>query len=221
MINEDQAKGLTNGLRTVRTAAEDMTDQLRRFNRHLSDTRQRAVAACSGGVCTETPAAGTAAGGGSGGGSSIKLDTSSLGGDLLSGLTKSVSSGLQGVVQSLVSSLGDVISGSIRKQSGGGLFGGLLGNLVGGGLDLLVDRLFPDRGSVEVTNTVQARIMNFPGLSDLGLATNPASRLLGGRSIARGPAFTVTVDYRNGAQDVIAAKVAGELKQLNELHGRF
>jgi hypothetical protein len=123
------------------------------------------------------------------------------------------------VLRSTLSSLTRGIGSLVAQRSGGGLLGGLLGNLVGGGLGLLLGRLFRRRQAVRVENTVQTEVLNFPRASDLTLAVNPASRLLGGRAIARGPAFTVTVDYKQGAEDVVAAKVAGKLADLNSLQG--
>ena len=99
------------------------------------------------------------------------------------------------------------------------MIGGLLGSLVSGGLGMLIGKLFQKKQRVSVAGTVRTEVLNFPRLSNLNLATNPASRLLGGRAAVRGPAFTVTVDYRDGAEDVVSAKVATKLSELNAMQG--
>jgi hypothetical protein len=60
-------------------------------------------------------------------------------------------------------------------------------------------------------------VLNFPD-ANLTLAANPG-RLFGGRAVVRGPSFTVSIDYRNGAEDVVAAKVAQKLSDLNSMQG--
>ncbi|MEZ5336858.1 MAG: hypothetical protein R3F46_01210 [bacterium] len=123
---------------------------------------------------------------------------------------------LQGLLSKLVSSL----SGSLSRALGGGSGGGgILGGLLGAGVGLLADRLFRRRQPVQVANEVQARVVNFPSVTDLGFALNPASRLFGGRAVARGPAFTVELDYRSGAEDVIAARVTSRLLEENAAEG--
>ncbi len=122
----------------------------------------------------------------------------------------------------LRSALGGVtrsIGSLVSRQSGGGILGGLLGNLVGGGLGLLVGKLFQRKERVSVAGVVQTEVLNFPRLSDIGLASNPASRLFGGRAQVHGPAFTVTVDYKQGAEEVVSAKVAAKLSELNAMQG--
>ena len=84
---------------------------------------------------------------------------------------------------------------------------------------LLADRLLRKRQPVQVANEVQARVVNFPSVTDLGFALNPASRLFGGRAVPRGPAFTVELDYRSGAEDVISARVASRLLEENAAQG--
>jgi len=212
--NTEQTKKLSGNLKAARSATLELTGQLRRVGKLMSTARQRVALACTGGSCQPQEATGLR--NGVTGGASL-----SLGRNLADGVSKTLGESVRGALRSLVKGLGKSLAGNLKQSAGGGLFGGLVGGLVGGGLDLLAGKLFPKRQKVEVENTVQANIMNFPRLSDLGFATNPASRLLGDRSVPRGPAFTVTVDYRNGAQDLIAAKVTSHLAQLNELHGRF
>jgi hypothetical protein len=122
---------------------------------------------------------------------------------------------LRNALGGVARSIGSLVS----RQAGGGILGGLLGNLVGGGLGLLAGKLFQRRERVSVAGVVQTEVLNFPRLSDIGLATNPASRLFGGRAVPHGPAFTVTVDYKQGAEDVVSAKVASKLSELNAMQG--
>lgn len=126
---------------------------------------------------------------------------------------------LQKSLRALLTKLTRSITGSITRSLGGGSGGGLLRGLLGAGIGLLADRLLRRRQRVQVANEVQARIMNFPTVTDLGFALNPASRLFGGRAVPRGPAFTVELDYRNGAEDVITARVASRLLEENAAQG--
>jgi hypothetical protein len=125
----------------------------------------------------------------------------------------------QRALQSLLGSLARSIAGGIGKAVGGGLGGSLISTLVGTGLSLLIGKLFHKRQSVQVENTVKSEVLNFPRLLGLDFATNPASRLFGERSAARGPAFTVEVNYKGGAEDIVTAKVASRLADLNLQHG--
>jgi len=122
-------------------------------------------------------------------------------------------------MRSLLSTLTRSLAQAAGRAVGGGLGGSLLSTLVGGGLSLLFSRLFRRRQTVKVDNVVRAEVLNFPRVSSLDFATNPASRLFGGRAVPRGPAFTVEVDYKHGAEDVVAAKVAAKLADLNALQG--
>jgi len=132
---------------------------------------------------------------------------------LLTPLLVELQKGLRGMLGQLTRGL----TGSLSRSLGGG--GGLLGGLLGTGLGLLTQHLFRQRQAVRVDNEVQARIVNFPSVTDLGFALNPASRLFGGRATARGPAFTVQVDYRGGAEDIVTAKVASRLLEDNAAAG--
>ena len=55
--------------------------------------------------------------------------------------------------------------------------------------------------------------------ASLDFAANPASRLFGGRAVARGPAFKVEIAYRDGAEDRVSARVASRLADLNSFQG--
>jgi hypothetical protein len=183
----------------------------------------RAPSACPGGVCpaggsgagTESPATGSSSGSAGG--------LSGLGSALSSGLGTAMKAALSGdfqrALQSLLSSLTRSIAGGIGKAVGGGLGGSLAGALVGTGLSLLIGKLFHKRQSVQVENTVRSEVLNFPSLLGLDFAANPASRLFGERAVARGPAFTVEVNYKGGAEDIVTAKVASRLMDLNLQHG--
>lgn len=203
-------------LAAARRAVSELSVQLRKLQRASRETRSRAVAACSGGTCADGALQGSTAPDGKA--LSRELATT-VSRSLASATRQALSGDLARVLRGALSSLARGIGGLAGQRSGGGLLGGLLGNLVGGGLSLLLGKLFRRRQTVRVENTVQTEVLNFPRASNLTLAANPASRLFGGRAVARGPAFTVTVDYRQGAEDVVAAKVAGKLADLNSLQG--
>ncbi len=142
-----------------------------------------------------------------------------LAGVMAKGLTSALRSGLSGsfssALRSMLNTFTRSITGALSNSVGGGLGGSLLSSLVGGGLSMLVGKLFKKRQVVKVDNTVRAEVLNFPRLSGLDLAVNPASRLFGGRALARGPAFSVSVEYKGGAEDIVAAKVATKLSEIN------
>ena len=134
---------------------------------------------------------------------------------LSSALRSGMAGGLRSALRPLLSTFMRSITSALRKSVGGRLGGGLLSSLVGGGLSMLLGKLFKKRQVVKVDNTVRTEVLNFPRLSGLDLAVNPASRLFGGRALARGPAFTVSVEYKGGAEDIVAAKVAAKLSEIN------
>ena len=146
-------------------------------------------------------------------------DSSQLAGVMTKGLTSALRTGLGGsfasALRSMLGTITRSITGALSKSVGGGPGGSLLSSLVGGGLSMLVGKLFKKRQVVKVDNTVRAEVLNFPRLSGLDLAVNPASRLFGGRALARGPAFSVSVEYKGGAEDIVAAKVATKLSEIN------
>jgi hypothetical protein len=72
---------------------------------------------------------------------------------------------------------------------------------------------------VSVSGVVKSELVNFPARAVLPLAANPASRLFGGRATPQAAGVNVTLEYRQGAEDIIAAKVTGSLAQLNTLAG--
>lgn len=135
---------------------------------------------------------------------------------LLAPLLGELQKGLRGLLSQLTRSL----TGSLSRSLGGsGGAGGILGSVLGAGIGLLADRLLRRRQAVRVDNEIQARVVNFPSVTDLGYALNPASRLFGGRAVPRGPAFTVQVDYRGGAEDIVTARVASRLLEDNAAAG--
>lgn len=215
----DQRQGfreLGGELAGARRAVSELSVQLRKLHRASRETRTRVVATCSGGTCADGAAQGSAAAGGNG---LTRELTTAVSRSLASATRQALSGDFTRVLRGALSGLARGIGGLAGQRSGGGLLGGLVGNLVGGGLSLLLGKLFRRRQTVRVENTVQTEVLNFPRASNLTLAANPASRLFGGRAVARGPAFTVTVDYKQGAEDVVAAKVAGKLADLNSLQG--
>ena len=142
-----------------------------------------------------------------------------LGGSVASTLARTLSGDLRRMLRSMLTSVARAVAGAAGRAVGGGLGGSLVSTLVGGGLSLLIGRLFRRRQRVRVDNVVRAEVLNFPRLSSLDLATNPASRLFGSRAMPRGPAFTVEVDYTQGAEDLVTAKVAAKLADLNVMQG--
>lgn len=218
MTKRDQnLKLLAEGLKAARAATSDLTRQLRKIQRAEKSALSKATQVCAGGRCG--PAAVTTA--------DNRAGLAEPSGQMQAGVTQSLAAGvhnaftgefkrvLQGVFSNLARSIGNLVS----RSAGGGLFGGLLGGLIGGGLNLLAGRLFRRKQRVVVDNTVQTEVLNFPEATNLTLAANPASRLFGGRAVVRGPSFTVSIDYRNGAEDIVAAKVAQKLSDLNSMQG--
>ena len=171
----------------------------------------RSPAACSGGSCAGQAAAPWQTAHGAGNSSQI---SSLLGRELGNALSGSMRQSLQSVLQSFARLLGSQLSRSI-----GGLGGGLLGGIVTGGLSALLGGLFRKKQRVQVDNTIRAEVLNFPRLSSLDFAANPASRLFSGRAVPRGPAFVVEVSYRGGSDEIITAKVAQKLTELNMIEG--
>lgn len=187
-----------------------------------AEIRGRTTFACPGGVCP----AGTAGAPGivaAGPASNSTAGLAGLGSVLSSGLGTAMKAALAGdfqrALQSLLGSLARNFISGISRAAGGGIGGGLAGTLVGTGLSLLIGKLFHKRQSVQVENTVKSEVLNFPRLLSLDFAANPASRLFGERAMARGPAFTVEVKYKDGAEDIVTAKVAARLTDLNLQHG--
>ncbi len=188
-----------------------------------SRTPTRDAAGCPGGIC---PAgAGGAAAGTTGAvaGASSGASLSGLPAALTSGLGAALKSVIAGdftrALQSMLSSVVRSIAGSIGRGAGGGLGGSLVSTIIGTGLSLILGKLLRKRQSVQVENTVKSEVLNFPRLLSLDYASNPASRLFGSRAVARGPAFYVEVRYRDGAEDIVAAKVASRLADMNLQQG--
>ena len=218
MTDEQHAKGLARDLKALRSAATELASQLRSASSVGRDLARRTGSACAGGVCDSGTGDGLPGIGSTG--------LAGIGSSLGTALTRSLSSamgsftnGLQSALRSMLSSLARTMASTVSRAAGGGIFGGLLGGLVGGGLTSLIGSLFHRKQRVTVDNTVRAEVLNFSRLSSLDYAVNPASRLLSGRAVARGPTFTVEVEYRGGAEDVVTAKVASRLRDLNLLQG--
>jgi len=209
---------LSAGLKSARAATAELTRQLRRTQRAEKAMLRKAALACPGGQCFQSAAS---AGAGVRPGDdalSSKLATGAASA-LAGSASRALSTAFSGVLRNLLSNLARSIGNTVSRSLGGGLFGGLLGGLLGGGLSLLAGRLFRHKQRVVVDNTVQTEVLNFPESTNLMLAANPASRLFGGRAVVRGPSFTVSIDYRNGAEDLVAARVAQKLSDLNSMQG--
>jgi hypothetical protein len=213
---DEHFKQLASGIRAARTATAELTRQLRKTQRAEKAILRKVALACPGGQCTRADST-------SRGQASAEISVNRA----AAGVTRSLASSARSllsrefarVFRNLFSSLSRSIGNLVSRSTGGGLLGGLLGGLVGGGLNLLAGRLFRRKQRVVVDNTVQTEVLNFPEATNLTLAANPASRLFGGRAVVRGPSFTVNIDYRNGAEDVVAAKVAHKLLDLNSMQG--
>lgn len=213
---DDGLKHLAEGLKATRKATTELTATLRKIQRAEKAALRKATLACTGGQCgAETPASAGAKPGEALAGKSASGLARNLAGSLSSTLSGDFSRVLRNVFSNLARSIGSMISRSL----GGGLFGGTLGGLISGGLSLLAGRLFRKKQRVVVDNTVQTEVLNFPAATNLTLAANPASRLFGGRAVVRGPAFNVSIDYRNGAEDLVTAKVAQKLADINAMQG--
>jgi len=214
---DENLRQLAEGLKAARAATFELTRQLRKIQRAEKSTLTKVTQVCAGGRCGPVPL--------SGGSDQSGLRTSSgqlgsgMASTLFAGLRNAITGDFRRVLQSVFSNLVRSIGNLVSRSTGGGLFGGLLGGLVGGGLNLLAGRLFRRKQRVVVDNTVQTEVLNFPQATNLTLAANPASRLFGGRAVVRGPSFTVSIDYRNGAEDIVAAKVAQKLSDLNSMQG--
>jgi hypothetical protein len=185
----------------------------------------RRSSACPGGVCPAPSGGGGGGTGGAdgGGGAAGPSAGGSFGSALTSGLGAAMRAALSGdftrALQSMLQSIVRSIASSVGRAAGGGVGGSLVSTLVGTGLSLLLGKLFHKRQAVQVENTVRAEVLNFPRLSSLDFAANPASRLFGARAVARGPAFAVEVSYRGGAEELVTAKVAQRLADLNLQQG--
>jgi hypothetical protein len=139
-------------------------------------------------------------------------------------LSGDFSRALQGVLRSAV---GQLARGLVRQAgtpaaAGLGAIGGsILSNLVGGGLSLLLGRLFGGQaGAPAATQPVPLpSLVNFPQFALPGYASAPASPLLGQRAVPRSPGLSVTVEYKRGADDFVVAKVAQRLSELNSAEG--
>ena len=209
MSKQSDLAAFSSGVRQARSAMASFVRAVSTAGSVLN--APRSLAACAGGTCAQQAAPRSPSVGGASGSSQIG---SQLGRELGSALRGSLSQALQSVAQSFARLLGSQLSRSI-----GGLGGGLLGGLVQGGLSALLGGLFRKRQRVQVDNTVRAEVLNFPRLSSLDFAANPASRLFSGRAVPRGPAFVVEVNYRGGTDEIITAKVAQKLSELNMLQG--
>jgi len=213
---------LADELRQVRQAALELTRGLSRAYRGAVPQAARTASACPGGVCQPpgTAQAGAPGGGASAGGAMSTGGVGvSLGSALSGGLSRAVSQAVGGdftaALRTMLSSVVRMFAQTAGRAMGGGIGGSLVSALIGGGLSALLSGLFRRRQRVQVDNTVRSEVLNFPRLSSLDLAANPASRLFGGRAVPRGAGFTVEVSYRGGAEDVVAAKVATKLAELN------
>lgn len=213
---DDGLKHLAEGLKATRKATTELTTTLRKIQRAEKAALRKAALACTGGQCrTDAPAPAGAQTGAAAAGQ----PASGLTRNLASSLSSALSGDFSRVLRNLVSNLARSIGNMIGRSMGGGLFGGVLGGVVSGGLNLLMGRLFHKKQRVVVDNTVQTEVLNFPAATNLTLAANPASRLFGGRAVVRGPAFSVSIDYRNGAEDLVTAKVAQKLADINAMQG--
>ena len=208
--------------RQASTAARQLSQTLAKPLRLEGLVPARGLSACPGGVCPASSGGGGSGGGGVGGSGGPSAG-GALSGALSSGLGAAMRAALSGdftrALQSMLQSIVRSIAGSVGRAAGGGVGGSLVSTLVGTGLSLLLGKLFHKRQAVQVENTVRAEVLNFPRLSSLDFAANPASRLFGARAVGRGPAFAVEVSYRGGAEELVTAKVAQRLADLNLQQG--
>jgi hypothetical protein len=203
--NTREIAALARGLEQARRETAKLTEALARS---ALTAQTKGASGCSDGSCSANRS---------------RESTGALSRGISSGLAAAVRNAITGdlskTLRSLAASIARSFASSVGRSAGGGLAGSLLSTVVGGGLSLLAGKLFPKRQRVQVDNTVRAEVLNFPRFSSLDFAANPASRLFGGRAVARGAGFTVEVAYRDGAEDVVAAKVASKLSDLNSFQG--
>lgn len=200
---------LAETMRVLRNTAAELNGQMRKAN-DLARQARSAAASCVGGNCSTGPQREDAGRRSSAAGTSLFS---------ASAVRAAISGDWRAALSSMLGSLSRNIAGQLGQAVGGGLGGSLISSLVGGGLSVLLGRLFRKRQQVTVDNTVRAEVLNFPRITSLDLASNPASRLFSGRAVSRGPAFSVEVSYRGGAEELVSAKVASRLAQLNFLQG--
>jgi hypothetical protein len=212
-LTRDDFAAVADGLKQLRTGTARLTAELQQARRDAraavlrgGPAQRQASAACSGGSCSTQSAAGSSVG---------DILAKGISGGLSSAIRNAVRNDFSAALRSMLSSVSRSIASAAGRGAGGGLGGSFLSSLVGGGLSLLVGKLFKQKQRVQVDNTVRAEVLNFPRYTNLDFAANPASRLFGARAIPRGPAFTVEVDYRGGAEDVVTAKVAAKLAEEN------
>jgi hypothetical protein len=205
-MNEENSKTLSESMRRLRATADELAAQMRK----VSEAGQRsrtAAAACIGGACGAASTSTNSSSPQRSAGSAPVIPAAAV--------RAAFSGDWRGALQGVMSSLIRNLTAQISRSMGGGLGSSLLTPLIGGGLSMLLGRLFRKKQQVVVDNTVKAEVLNFPRLSSLDFASNPASRLFSGRAVPRGPAFVVQVDYRGGAEDLVSAKVAARLADIN------
>lgn len=132
------------------------------------------------------------------------------GGQLIGGALQAVAAYIQGgaaaVRQSLAQLASSLISQMIPGPIGAGL-GAIAGALIGG-------RHRP----VVVEKIIDPVKIDTESLS-FAFSANPSSAGFGGRLVHTGGAFTVEIGFTDGADDVLAAKVAGSFYNENRRDG--
>lgn len=93
-------------------------------------------------------------------------------------------------------------------------FGAIIG-AVGG----LFGELFGKKKSIVVEKIIEP-IRVAPQSLSYGLGANPASAIFGGRAVASG-AGHITIDFKNGAQDLVTAWVTDGLLDESNMEGAF
>ena len=214
-LTKEDFASVAEGLRQVRATTAQLTVALKKSRQDARAAGLRSPSAAEqtadtrgGAGCAER----SKSGGSSGAGDVLAKGIS---GGLSSAIRYSLRNDFTSALRSMLASVSRSIGAAVGRSAGGGLGGGILSSLVGGGLSLLLGRLFRQKQRVQVDNTVRAEVLNFPRWSSLDFAANPASRLFGARAVPRGPAFSVSVEYRDGAEDIVTAKVASKLAEEN------
>lgn len=123
----------------------------------------------------------------------------------------------QAIGNSISAAIKSIITGAV---SGMGPFGGIVGGLFSGIIGGLTKKLFGGKGkdAGDVRRIIEPVSVKPEHLS-VALGANPASSIYGGRATVGGAGFTVQISYRDGTEDLVAAKVASSALWEGGLRG--
>jgi len=148
--------------------------------------------------------------------------------NFIEGLTSAAEAAGEAIVsgdwESAKQAIGNAISGALKSIitgafSGMGPIGGVLGGLFSGIIGGLTKKLFGGGGKAQDVRRIIEPVSVKPEHLSVALGANPASSIYGGRSTVGGAGFTVQVSYRDGTEDLVAAKVASSALWEGGLRG--